>query len=502
MEKREHPEDVPPFPLFAGQVDGTDLSSNQVATSSTLLAAIAAAPTCRVGLVSDTHAVYDPLLVQQFLDSGVEIIVHAGDVGQHGGHEEVLARMRHDAGARTPVVAIRGNVDDIGEAQRTLPEETTLTLAGHRVLVTHARPSALRLEQLRAGGGGDDPPVDVVVCGHSHKAEVDDDPGRTAGILVINPGSAGPARFSLPRTYAQLTLTAGVPPAATHVEIFELARKAPPKVTARVKVAKGFKGGGEVMEEDVEGIEAHLGKGAFDGVKGARSDELVRGLIAASTSMPESGESGRSCGGDDGGNTGMVGGGSGDGCSWGELVASSEVAVYPHMCTHANRLSALTSPIDRAHAAQHARAVRPIITAGTLALLRDFIDIKQSAPAGGLGATGPEQRLYGGDAYHSRGGHADKHAVATLVHRLLIDRPLMFMNPTDDFELRDDGERGRGGFEAVGTAAVGLVVHVKTARENLGVDGRKRHQCQCLQPLSLGKRFNSNVVKAVKRCLR
>jgi predicted phosphodiesterase len=43
----------------------------------------------------------------------------------------------------------------------------------------------------------------LVVSGHSHK------PARSlrAGILYINPGSAGPKRFDLPTTIARLDLT-------------------------------------------------------------------------------------------------------------------------------------------------------------------------------------------------------------------------------------------------------------------------------------------------------
>lgn len=43
---------------------------------------------------------------------------------------------------------------------------------------------------------------DIVVHGHSHKYGV----CKQDGILFINPGSAGPARFRLPRTAAILEL--------------------------------------------------------------------------------------------------------------------------------------------------------------------------------------------------------------------------------------------------------------------------------------------------------
>jgi hypothetical protein len=45
----------------------------------------------------------------------------------------------------------------------------------------------------------------VVVAGHSHKPVVTE----RAGVLFVNPGSAGQRRFSLPVTIAYLTISAG-----------------------------------------------------------------------------------------------------------------------------------------------------------------------------------------------------------------------------------------------------------------------------------------------------
>ena len=44
--------------------------------------------------------------------------------------------------------------------------------------------------------------LDIVVSGHSHKP----DHTKRAGVLYLNPGSAGPRRFSLPVTVARLDL--------------------------------------------------------------------------------------------------------------------------------------------------------------------------------------------------------------------------------------------------------------------------------------------------------
>jgi predicted phosphodiesterase len=50
----------------------------------------------------------------------------------------------------------------------------------------------------------------VVIAGHSHKPQISD----RDGVLFVNPGSAGPRRFSLPVTIAYLRIVAGKAKAA------------------------------------------------------------------------------------------------------------------------------------------------------------------------------------------------------------------------------------------------------------------------------------------------
>lgn len=47
----------------------------------------------------------------------------------------------------------------------------------------------------------------MVVSGHSHKPAIE----SRRGVLYLNPGSAGPRRFSLPITVAVVTLTGPQP---------------------------------------------------------------------------------------------------------------------------------------------------------------------------------------------------------------------------------------------------------------------------------------------------
>ena len=137
----------------------------------------------RVGVISDTHGKRDPAVPNAF--AGVEHIVHAGDVGSG-----VLSWL----GAIAPVTAVRGNVDDWPADE--LPLEATVELAGRRLLVAHIR-NHLLLDHEPAREG-----FDIVVTGHSHTySEHWDD-----GVLYLNPGSAGPPRFGLPRSVALLNL--------------------------------------------------------------------------------------------------------------------------------------------------------------------------------------------------------------------------------------------------------------------------------------------------------
>ncbi len=46
-------------------------------------------------------------------------------------------------------------------------------------------------------------PCRVVVSGHSHKARIEE----REGVLYVNPGSAGPRRFTLPVTLGELKIS-------------------------------------------------------------------------------------------------------------------------------------------------------------------------------------------------------------------------------------------------------------------------------------------------------
>jgi putative phosphoesterase len=148
-----------------------------------------------VGVIADTHGLLRPEAVAAL--RGADVIVHAGDIGS--------AAVLDELGAIAPVLAVRGN-NDRGPWAASLPETVTTSIAGVRLHVIHD------LKTLR-----DDPGalgVDVLISGHSHKPVVE----RRSGLLLLNPGSAGPRRFSLPIALARLRLG----PAGARARIVEL----------------------------------------------------------------------------------------------------------------------------------------------------------------------------------------------------------------------------------------------------------------------------------------
>ena len=157
----------------------------------------------RIGLVSDTHGLFDPLLERAF--ARCALILHAGDVVKPA----VLAALEELA----PVTAVRGNNDD-GPALARLPEAVLVPIGPLTALVVHdlgareePKPPARALIARRR--------PEIVVHGHSHR------PGAAVvgGRLFVNPGSAGPRRFSLPRTAALLVARGR----RVRVEFFDLA---------------------------------------------------------------------------------------------------------------------------------------------------------------------------------------------------------------------------------------------------------------------------------------
>lgn len=145
----------------------------------------------RVGLISDTHGLLRPEALAYL--RGSDHIVHAGDICDPA----ILAALR----AIAPLTAVRGN-NDVGAWANALPLAADLHVDDVTIHVIHD------LADLSLAPG-----VRVVVSGHSHKPHVEE----RAGVLYVNPGSAGPRRFTLPIAAGEVLVKRGTAQARTAV---------------------------------------------------------------------------------------------------------------------------------------------------------------------------------------------------------------------------------------------------------------------------------------------
>jgi putative phosphoesterase len=138
----------------------------------------------RIALISDTHGLVRPEALE--LLRGADHILHAGDIDR----PEVLDALR----AVAPLTAVRGN-NDRGPWVQALRETEVVAFAGVEIHLIHQ----VDLLATRPAAGA------VVVAGHSHKPAIE----TRNGVLYVNPGSAGPRRFSLPISLGFLEVEGG-----------------------------------------------------------------------------------------------------------------------------------------------------------------------------------------------------------------------------------------------------------------------------------------------------
>ena len=140
-----------------------------------------------IGLISDTHGLLRPDVFTAL--AGVELILHAGDVGG----DEILDEL----GAIAPTFAVYGNTDAPGNPR--LSQEIERRIGDVSMHVSHGHelgsPTPAKLLATYA--------ADVLVYGHTHKQLVVQGNGR----WVVNPGAAGARRFNLLPSVARVTIT-------------------------------------------------------------------------------------------------------------------------------------------------------------------------------------------------------------------------------------------------------------------------------------------------------
>ncbi len=140
----------------------------------------------RIGVISDTHGLLRPEAKAALL--GSDYIVHGGDIG----NADILDQLA----AIAPLTVVRGN-NDKGAWAEAVPHSAWLQVGPVYIYAVHDIASI----DLDPAGAG----VDVVVYGHSHRPLAE----QRGPVLYLNPGSAGPRRFSLPISVAQLEIDGG-----------------------------------------------------------------------------------------------------------------------------------------------------------------------------------------------------------------------------------------------------------------------------------------------------
>jgi uncharacterized protein len=137
-----------------------------------------------IGVISDTHGLLRPQAVTAL--DGCSLIIHAGDIG----NPDILGSLR----AIAPVVAVRGNIDQ-QPWTADLPDTEIVHVEGRTLYILHNRDD-LDLDPPSAG-------FHAVITGHTHQPKIE----TIGGVLYINPGSAGPRRFTLPICVGRLTIS-------------------------------------------------------------------------------------------------------------------------------------------------------------------------------------------------------------------------------------------------------------------------------------------------------
>lgn len=147
----------------------------------------------KIGLISDTHDLVRP--AAKLALAGVHHILHAGDICG----PDVLKELRQVA----PVTAVRGN-NDRGSWADSIRTSEALELGGVPIYILHDL-AELDIDPQAAG-------FRIVISGHSHRPAIQE----KDGVLFVNPGSAGPRRFSLPVSIGFIEIADGQARASLH----------------------------------------------------------------------------------------------------------------------------------------------------------------------------------------------------------------------------------------------------------------------------------------------
>lgn len=137
----------------------------------------------RIAILSDTHGLLRDEVKEELKQA--DIIIHAGDINTQAIVDELKSY--------GTLYIVRGNNDK--EWANTMPEQLNVTIEGLRFFIIHNKKEIPK----------DLKEVDVIVYGHSHKYDVNEE----SGVLMLNPGSCGKRRFGLEITMCRMIVKDG-----------------------------------------------------------------------------------------------------------------------------------------------------------------------------------------------------------------------------------------------------------------------------------------------------
>lgn len=149
----------------------------------------------RIGVISDTHGLLRPEVLDVF--SGVDLIIHAGDIGP--------VDLLEDLRAIAPVRAVWGNTDGF-DIRRAVPEVVEEEIEGLSFVVVHGHQLGSPTPENLSARWHE---ALVIIYGHTHRPLLTQVDGV---VTVMNPGGAGARRFDLPPSVGILELEPGIPP--------------------------------------------------------------------------------------------------------------------------------------------------------------------------------------------------------------------------------------------------------------------------------------------------
>lgn len=171
----------------------------------------------QIGLLSDTHGYFDPLLNKYFMDC--DEIWHAGDIG--------TLEITEKLSSLKPIKAVFGNIDG-GEIRKIFPRDQIFLCQGMKVFITHIGGYPGKYSQHALGIIKSENPG-LFICGHSHILKVM--PDHKFGLLHINPGSAGQEGFHLKKTIVRFRILDGK---ISNLEVVELGPRISSNKTGKI----------------------------------------------------------------------------------------------------------------------------------------------------------------------------------------------------------------------------------------------------------------------------